>query len=84
MLEHHPLIKEFPDYIELIHTLKQNNNHFVKLFNQYDELDKKVFRAEANQEVITDIELTNWKKQRRRIKDKLYNILLEQKKETLI
>lgn len=65
MLEHHPLVKEFPEYAQTIH----------KLFNEYGGLDKQIFRIEANQETVTDVKLTNLKKQRRRVKDMLYNTI---------
>ena len=73
MIEHHPLVKEFPKHAETIHRLKETDNHFHKLFNEYEDLDKKIFRIEANQEAVTDTDLTNLKKERRRIKDTLYN-----------
>ena len=79
MLEHHPLVKEFPEHAETIHSLKETDNHFHKLFNEYEALDKEVFRIEANQEAVTDNELTNLKKQRRRVKDMLYNQVLQTK-----
>lgn len=79
MLEHHPLVKEFPEHAEIIHNLKETDNHFHKLFDEYEALDKEIFRVEANQEVITDNELTNLKKQRRRVKDMLYNQVLQTK-----
>ena len=31
MLEHHPLVKEFPEHAETIHNLKETDNHFHKL-----------------------------------------------------
>lgn len=79
MLEHHPLVKEFPEHAEIIHNLKETDNHFNKLFDEYEALDKEIFRIEANQEAVTDNELTNLKKQRRRVKDMLYNQVLQAK-----
>ena len=76
MLEHHPLVKEFPEHAQTIHELKASDNRFDKLFNEYDDLDKTIFRIEANQESITDHDLTDLKKQRRRVKDMLYNTVL--------
>ncbi|WP_440616863.1 YdcH family protein [Cysteiniphilum sp. 6C5] len=49
MLEHHPLVKEFPEHAEIIHNLKETDNHFNKLFDEYEALDKEIFRIEANQ-----------------------------------
>ena len=65
MLEHHPLIKDFPEYAEIIHDLKLSDNHFHKLFDAYEVLDKEIFRIEANQMAVSDTELTDLKKQRR-------------------
>ncbi len=79
MLEHHPLVKEFPEHAEIIRNLKESDNHFHKLCNEYEELDKTIFRVEANQEAMTDLKLTNIKKQRRRVKDMLYNQVLQTK-----
>jgi uncharacterized protein YdcH (DUF465 family) len=39
-MEHHPLIKEFPEHKEKIHELKVNNNHFRKLAFEYEGIDK--------------------------------------------
>ena len=44
--EHHSLQKEFPEYSEAFHKLKMNDAHFVKLLNEYDEVDKEVYRIE--------------------------------------
>ena len=41
-IDHHPLAQEFPEFKDAIHTLKINNAHFAKLFNEYDETDKKL------------------------------------------
>lgn len=75
MLEHHPLVKEFPEYQQKIHDLKLNNAHFAKLCDEYEHLDKEVFRIEAHDEPVTDMDLENLKKQRLHLKDELYRFL---------
>jgi uncharacterized protein YdcH (DUF465 family) len=79
MLEHHPLIKDFPEHAEAIHSFKESDNHFHKMFNKYDELDKNIFRIEANEEPITDIDLENLKKERLSLKDNIYKIIIDSK-----
>ncbi|MCF6767103.1 DUF465 domain-containing protein [Thiotrichales bacterium 19S11-10] len=79
MLEHHPLIKEFPEYTDQIHQLKESDRHFIKLFDQYEKVDKEVFRVEANQEGISEIHLEDLKKERLLLKDEIYQIILKNK-----
>ena len=35
-IQHHPLVTEFPDHRDTIHTLKQENAHFRKLMEEYE------------------------------------------------
>ncbi len=74
-IDHHPLAQEFPEFKDAIHTLKINNAHFAKLFNEYDETDKAVNRAENGVEHLSDASLEDLKKQRVALKDQLYQIL---------
>lgn len=68
----------FPEYRELITELKQKDNHFQKLFEQHNVLDEEILRLE-NDPVASyrhdDIE--NKKKEKLRLKDELYQILLK-------
>ena len=41
-IQHHPLVTEFPDHRDTIHTLKQENAHFRKLMEEYEEIDKEI------------------------------------------
>ena len=54
MLEHHPLMKEFPEYKERMHELKLKNRHFDSLIEKYEALDKNVFRVESEEEVLDE------------------------------
>ncbi len=75
VLEHHDLHHEFPEYRDLIHTLKTSNQHFSRLFDEYHEADRHVRRIEENAELATDFELEDLKKIRLRLKDQLYEML---------
>ena len=61
-IEHHPLIAEFPDHRETLHTLKSENAHFQHLMDTYEELDKEIFRMEEGIETPDDATLTDLKK----------------------
>ena len=74
-IEHHPLVEEFPEYKDLIHELKLNNAHFRRLANEYEGLDKSIFRAEQGIEVVNDDYLESIKKERLYLKDQIYDML---------
>ncbi|MDT8283150.1 MAG: YdcH family protein [Gammaproteobacteria bacterium] len=74
-ITHHPLIEEFPDYSDTIHELKMNNAHFRRLAHEYEGIDKEIFRAEQEIEVMNDDYLGNLKKERLNLKDIIYSML---------
>ncbi|MGQ4002808.1 DUF465 domain-containing protein [Francisellaceae bacterium CB300] len=76
MLEHHPLMKEFPEYKERMHELKLKNRHFDSLIEKYEALDKHVFRVESEEEVLDDVSLENLKKERLKLKDEIYAMII--------
>ena len=53
-VEHHPLLKEFPEYHDRIHELKVSDAHFKKLFDEYHEVDREVYRMDENIEPVSD------------------------------
>ena len=73
--EHHPLAKDFPQHKDKIHVLKQQDAHFAKLYQAYEDIDKAVVRLETRVELASDAELEDKKVQRVRIKDELYSLL---------
>lgn len=73
-MEQHDLHHEFPELTDKIHALKVENNHFKKLFDEYHELNKQIHGVEANQ-VFTDEELNEMRKNRLHLKDELYEML---------
>ena len=76
MLEHHPLMKEFPEHKERMHELKLKNRHFDSLIEKYEALDKHVFRVESEEEVLDDVSLENLKKERLKLKDEIYAMII--------
>jgi len=74
-VEHHPLLNEFPEYRDRIHQLKMDNAHFKKLFEEYHEVDKEVYRMDENIEPSTDEAMEEMKKRRLALKDELYGML---------
>lgn len=76
IVDNHPsLANEFPEYKDVIHTLKMNDMHFAKLFEEYNNLDREIVRLEEGVEHAGDVELDTLKKQRLQLKDELFTIL---------
>ena len=75
MIEKHDLLHEFPEHRERIHTLKLENNYFLRLFDEYHEVDREVRRIETEVEVSSDFYLEDKKKKRLLLKDRLYKII---------
>ncbi len=74
-LQHHPLVKEFPEHRDAIHRLKMDNAHFQRLMEEYEALDKQIFRIEDGSEPSDDAHLEQLKRQRLALKDELYALL---------
>ena len=74
-IEHHGLLHEFPQLRERIHELKISNTRFAGLYQQYDEVDKEIYRIEEEIETPSDKYTEDLKKRRVLLKDQLYAML---------
>jgi uncharacterized protein len=74
-LLNHDIAHEFPEFIEKIRTLKTSNQHFAKLFTQYDEDNHAIARYELGDGAISDEGLEELKKRRLKTKDEIYEML---------
>jgi len=72
---HHPLIHDFPELRERIHTLKTTSAHFAKLEREYEDLDKAIVRLENGQEHTSSGQLQQLQQRRVNLKDELYAML---------
>lgn len=73
--EHHYLAKDLPKYKEKIHELKLDDSHFSKLYSEYVEVDKEIYRIEEGIETTSDEYTEKLKMQRVMLKDELYDLL---------
>ena len=71
----HELLEEFPDQHDAIHTLKGDNAHFGKLFDEYHVVNRSIHRAETNVEPTDDLHMAEMRKQRLALKDEIAGIL---------
>ncbi|GAA0783685.1 YdcH family protein [Marinobacterium sediminicola] len=76
-IEHHDLIHELPEYREQIHTLKVENTHFARLFDEYHAVTKEVERMEAEIQPVSTKTEEEYKLKRLQLKDQLYAMLKE-------
>lgn len=74
-LTHHPLVKEFPEHHDRIHELKMSDRHFLRLMNDYENLDKEIFRAESDEEPTNDAHLKELGVRRVQLKDQIYALI---------
>lgn len=74
-IENHSLVNEFPEMKERIHQMKMSDNHFAKLFEEYDRVEHEVRRMESGQENVSDAVLEEAKKKRLMLIDQLFTIL---------
>jgi hypothetical protein len=75
-VEHHDLHHEFPDMNDAIDALKARNAHFAMLYHSYNRLTGKVEDLEEHDMPVADFTIEDMKKQRVRLKDELYHLLL--------
>ncbi len=73
--EHHDLVHELPEHRETIHTLKTQDAHFARLFEQYHEIDKEIRRVEQEIEVVSDEHAEELKRKRLSLKDELFAMI---------
>lgn len=70
-VEHHPLIKDFPELRDALHQLRTGDAHFARQADDYEALDKRICRIEAGNEVLADDALVVLKQERVGLKDVL-------------
>ncbi len=68
------------EYRDEIQELKQQNAHFVKVFEKHNELDQKIEDAEAGRIILTDIEIETRKKEKLLLKDEAYKMIMDYRK----
>ncbi len=74
-MEKHNLIEEFPEFKDKITDLKVNNEHFKKLFNDYDTINHSIHRIETGTEVAADNTVNELHMKRVHLKDQIYSLL---------
>ena len=74
-VEHHPLINDFPELRDTLHSLRQSDQHFARIAGEYEELDKRICRVEDGVESLDEAGLSGLKQQRVSLKDDVARML---------
>lgn len=74
--EHHDLVHELPEHKARIHDLKMSDNHFARLFKDYDELEHELRRIQQNIETPSDDVVEELKKRRLHLKDEMFRMII--------
>jgi uncharacterized protein len=75
-VEHHDLQHDFPEFADAIRALREGNSHFAKVHATYQRLTGKVEDLEEHDMPVADFTIEDMKKQRVKLKDELYHMLL--------
>ena len=67
--------EDFVPYAEKIAKLLAEDENFVKLFGEYEELNDKIFKSETEIEPRSDLSLESLKKRRLGLKDQIFSAL---------
>lgn len=70
----------FHEYRDEISALKAKNAHFEKIFEEHNELDQRITNAENGLNPLTDIEIDKLKKHKLHLKDEVYAMIMEYRK----
>lgn len=69
------------EYRDTISELKVNNAHFVKIFEKHNSLDQQIINIEEGREHMGKMALEALKKEKLKLKDEAYTIIIAYKKE---
>lgn len=75
-VDYHDLHQEFPEFADAIAALKLGNAHFSRLYDSYHRLTGRVEDLEEHDMPVGDFTIEDMKKQRVKLKDELYHLLL--------
>lgn len=71
----HQLHQEFPDQTKAIHSLQAENDHFARLCEEYDKLNRDIHRAETNVQPVEELAEQEMRKKRMALKDEIWAML---------
>lgn len=67
----HELPEEFPEQVEQMAALRQSDNHFAKMSEDYHTLNRAIHRAETDVEPTSDDHMQKMRRERLALKDQI-------------
>ena len=74
-MDHHDLLREFPEEAQAIVALRQRSGHFDALCARFDAVSAEIVRIERGKEPAGDAELHSLRWDRLKIKDEIVALL---------
>lgn len=74
-MDHHDLLREFPDEAQAIVALRGRNGHFDALCARFDTVSAEIVRIERGKESAADAQLNALRHERLSIKDAIVALL---------
>jgi uncharacterized protein YdcH (DUF465 family) len=71
----HELHEEFPEHVDKLHRLKEEDAHFAKLFDDYHVINRAIHRAETDVAPTDDLHMAQMRKERMALKDTISGML---------
>ena len=71
----HEIHREFPEQAAKINALRRMNPHFLRLCEEYDDVNRAIHRAETRVEPVSEFHEEHLRKQRLILKDEIARIL---------
>ena len=71
----HELKEDFPDFADAIHTLKETDAHFRRLYDEYHSVNRAVHRLEIGEDHASQFDEEALRKERIKLKDEIYALL---------
>lgn len=69
------------EYTEIISDIKMSNAHFAKIFEKHTGLDQQINNIEGGREHMEQSDLEKLKKEKLKLKDEAYAMIMAYKKE---
>ncbi len=68
----HELADEFPDSAQALHSLKMSDPHFMRLFDEYHEINREIHRIETRVAPASETHEAQLRRRRMVLKDEIY------------
>ena len=69
------------EYRDIISDIKVSNAHFAKIFEKHNNLDQQIADIEEGREHMEQLALEGLKKEKLKLKDEAYTMIMAYKKE---